>query len=297
MNHYIERVVNLLDPATNDLYDLTTEQACALLVQHSADAMAQIEGSFTLVARSGKMVRMVRSLDRPMRYFLAKRTEGPVLIVADRIDAIYVWLKSEGLESQFHPSYTRMIPAHHVVDLQLIGCPDPDPVYTRFFTPEMATMEPDTQRIGERYIAALADEISLWLDRVPAHEPIGVCFSGGIDSGSVFLTTYHVMKSRGMPLGRLKAFVLDLGDGPDLQQARDFLKSAGLGLFLEAIQADPATIDVQETIGIIEDYQSLDVQSASMAVALLRGIRRQYLGLALLAGWRWRGREPEGLPD
>ena len=176
MNHYIERVVDLLDPATNDLYDLTTEQARALLVQHAADAMQQIEGSFALVARSGKMVRMVRSLDRPMRYFLAKRTEGPVLIVADRIDAIYDWLKSEGLEAQFHPSYTRMIPAHHVVDLQLIGCPDPDPVYTRFFTPEMATMEPDTQRIGERYIAALANEVSLWLDRVPAYDLSGSAF-------------------------------------------------------------------------------------------------------------------------
>lgn len=276
MNQYIERVVDLLDPTTNDLYDLTTEQARALLVEHSVDAMQKIEGSFALVARSGKMVRMVRSLDRPMRYFLAKRTEGPVLIVADRIDAIYDWLQSEGLEGQFHPSYTRMIPGHHVVDLQLIGCPDPDPVYTRFFTPEMATMEPDTQRIGERYIAALADEIALWLDRVPAHEPIGVCFSGGIDSGSVFLTTYHVMKSRGMALGRLKAFVLDLGDGPDLQQSRAFLDSVDLGLFLETIQVDPATIDVQETIGVIEDYQSLDVQSASMTIALLRGIRQQY---------------------
>ena len=28
-----------------------------------------------------------------------------------------------------------MVPAHHVVELQLIGCPDPDPVYTRFFDP------------------------------------------------------------------------------------------------------------------------------------------------------------------
>ena len=76
MNHYIERVVDLLDPATNDLYDMTTEQARALLVQHGADAMRQIAGSFALVARSGKTVRMARSLDRPMRYFLAKRTEG-----------------------------------------------------------------------------------------------------------------------------------------------------------------------------------------------------------------------------
>ena len=27
---------------------------------------------------------------------------------------------------------------------------------------------------------------------------MGVCFSGGIDSGSVFLTTYHVMRKLGM---------------------------------------------------------------------------------------------------
>jgi asparagine synthase (glutamine-hydrolysing) len=140
----------------------------------------------------------------------------------------------------------------------------------------MATMEPDLHRIGERYIGALADEIAIWLERLPTAEPVGVCFSGGIDSGSVFLTTYHVMKSLGMHPGRLKAFVLDLGDGPDVAQAREFLRACGLSLFLEAITVEPASIDVQETIDIVEDYKALDVQSASMAVALFRGIRAQY---------------------
>jgi asparagine synthase (glutamine-hydrolysing) len=275
-SHYVERVVDLLDPAANDIYDLTDEQARILLAERSAEEVGRIEGSFALIGRSGKTVRMARSLDRPMRYFLAKRSEGPVLIVADRIDRIHGWLKSEGLEGQFHPSYTRMVPAHHVVEIELIGCPDPDPIYTRFFTPAMATMGTDTQQIGTRYITALADEIALWLDRVPTHAPIGVCFSGGIDSGSVFLTTYHVMKSRGMSLSRLKAFVLDLGDGLDVEQAQAFLDVSGLGLFLERIQADPASINTFETIGIIEDYKELDVQSSSMAVALLRGIRNNY---------------------
>ena len=275
LNQYVERVVDLTDESLNDLHDVTTGQARALLVEHAAAAMPQIEGSFALVARSGKTVRMVRSLDRPMRYFLAKRKEGPVLVVSDRIDAIHAWMKSEGLDGQFHPNYTRMVPAHHVVELQLIGCPDPDPVYTRFFTPPMATLKGDTQQIGEQYIAALAEEISTWLQRVPAHEPIGVCFSGGIDSGSVFLTTYHVMQKLGMPLTRLKAFVLDLGDGPDVAQARAFLDSCGLGLFLETIESDPAKLDAAETIRLIEDYKSLDVQSASMAIALLRGIRER----------------------
>ena len=276
MNHYVERVVDLTDPAANEIFGLTAEHARDLLVRHSAAAMDKIEGSFALIAKAGKTVRMARSLDRPMRYFLAKKKDGPVLIVADRIDSIYQWLKSEGLADQFHPSYTRMVPAHHVVEIELIGCPDPDPIYTRFFTPAMATMEPDLRRIGDRYIRALADEITIWLERLPTVDPVGVCFSGGIDSGSVFLTTYHVMKSRGMHLGRLKAFVLDLGDGPDVAQAREFLHACGLSLFLETIAVEPASIDVQETIGIVEDYKALDIQSASMAVALFRGIRAQY---------------------
>jgi asparagine synthase (glutamine-hydrolysing) len=276
LNHYIERVVDLLDPSANEIYDLKIEEARALLMQHSVAAMERIEGSFALVAKAGKTVRMARSMDRPMRYFLAKKKDGPVLIVADRIDAIYNWLKGEGLEGQFHPSYTRMVPAHHVVEIELIGCPDPDPVYTRFFTPQMASTAADLDQIGDSYIRTLAEEIARWLERIPATAPVGVSFSGGIDSGSVFLTTYHVMKSRGMHLGRLKAFVLDLGGGPDVAQAREFLNTCGLSLFLEEIKADPASIDVQETIHIVEDYKRLDIQSASMAVALLRGIRGRY---------------------
>jgi asparagine synthase (glutamine-hydrolysing) len=170
---------------------------------------------------------MARSLDRPMRYFLAKRQEGPVLIVAPRIDAIYNWLKSEGLEGQFHPSYTRMVPAHYIVEIQLIGCPDPDPVYTRFFTPVSGVLSTDLDEIGKAYIGALVEEIFAWLQRIPASEPIGVCFSGGVDSGSVFLTTYHVMQRLGMSPSRLKAFVLDLGNGPDVGRRASFLTRSG----------------------------------------------------------------------
>jgi asparagine synthase (glutamine-hydrolysing) len=276
VQQYVEKVVDLLEPQINQIYNLTEEEARRLLLEKPAEAMRGVEGAFALIARSGKTVKMARSLDRPMRYFLAKRQDGPVLIVASRIDTIYTWLKNEGLDAQFHPSYTRMVPAHHVVEIQLVGCPDPDPVYTRFFTPELGTFPPDIDRIGEVYIAALAEEISLWLDRIPTHEPIGVCFSGGIDSGSVFLTAYHVMQKRGMQLSRLKAFVLDLGNGPDVQQARSFLDALDLGLFLEAIQTDVEALDPRQTIRIVEDYKPLDIESATMALALCRGIRERY---------------------
>ena len=52
--------------------------------------------------------------------------------------------------------------------------------------------------------------------------PIGVCFSGGIDSGSVFLVTYHVMLRLGMnPVAAEGVHALCDGDGADLGQARD----------------------------------------------------------------------------
>jgi asparagine synthase (glutamine-hydrolysing) len=276
MNQYIERFVDLTEPEANQLYDLTVDEARALLFDQPQQAVRNIHGSFALLAKSGKTVRMARSLDRPMRYFLAKRAAGPVLIVSSRIDTIYNWLKSEGLEAQFHPSYTRMVPAHHVVELQLIGCPDPDPVYTRFFTPISATLPPDLDTIGRTYISALAVEIAQWLKSIPEAAPIGVFFSGGIDSGSVFLTTYHVMRKLGMNPARLKAFTLDLGNSPDLQQARTFLQRLNLELFLEPIEQDPATLNAAETIRITEDYKPLDIESATMAIALCRGIRARY---------------------
>jgi asparagine synthase (glutamine-hydrolysing) len=276
VDHYIERVVDLTEPESNLIYNLSVVAAREFLFNRQAESLLQIQGSFALLAKSGKTVRMARSLDRPMRYFLAKRQEGPALIVASRVDTIFEWLKAEGLGGQFHPSYTRMLPAHHVVELQLVGCPDPDPVYTRFFTPESGTLAADLDVIGKTYIAALAEEIAQWLQAIPSQEPIGVCFSGGIDSGSVFLTTYHMMRTLGMSPGRLKAFVLDLGDGPDQRQARMFLEQLGLSMFLEPIEADVSSLDVNATIRVVEDYKPLDIESATMALALGRGIRNRY---------------------
>jgi asparagine synthase (glutamine-hydrolysing) len=273
---YVERIVNLIEPASNRIFGQSLDEAEGCLRNCEPEAVQRIAGSFALVAKNGKTVRMARSLDRPMRYFLAKQRAGPMLIVASRIDEIQAWLRSAGLDAQFHPSYTRMVPAHHVVEIQLIGCPDPDPVYTRFFTPAMGTLPADLDAIGREYIGALANEIAQWLDAVPTLEPLGVCFSGGIDSGSVFLAAYHLIQQRGMNPGRLKAFVLDLGDGPDVQQARTFLDSLGLGMFLETIEVDRTALNALETIRIVEDYKPLDIESASMAMALCRGIRQRY---------------------
>ncbi|MBN8249211.1 MAG: asparagine synthetase B family protein [Verrucomicrobia bacterium] len=273
---YVERVVDLLDPGANRLFNLTVEEARARVLSGDADQVAGIEGAFALLARDGKTVRMARSLDRPMRYFLAKRAEGPALIVADRMDAILEQLRKEGLADQFHPSYTRMVPAHYVVEIQLVGCPDPDPVYTRFFTPERNALPADLDVIGRAYVGAVADEVTRVVRSLPESAPIGVAFSGGVDSGLVFLVTYQVLRQLGMNPTRLKAFTLSFGDGPDLAQAREFLERLGLGLFLEPIHADPADLDLSVTLQVLEDYKPLDVECGAMALALCRGIRQRY---------------------
>jgi len=272
----LERVVNLLDPALNRIYNMDPDEARRRVLSGDPAAVRGIEGSFALVAVDGIHVRLARSMDRPMRYFLAKRQDGPALLVADRIDALHRALDEAGLADQFHPSYTRMIPAHYVVDLTLIGCPDPDPTYTRFFTPSRGSLSADLDEIGRRYIGALADECARWLRTIDEREPIGVSFSGGIDSGSVFLVLYHSMLRLGLTPARLKAFVLNLGGGPDVDQARAFLDDVGLSLFLEEIDTPADDLDVVETLRVLEDYKTLDVQCATMGLRLCRGIRARY---------------------
>ncbi len=279
MHRYIERVVDLLDPSLNVLHGISVDAARARVQSGDPDAVRAIDGSFAIVARDGITVRLARSLDRPMRYFLAKRAEGPALFIADRMDTLRDALAAEGLAGQFHPSYTRMVPAHYVVEIRLVGCPDPDPTYTRFFTPARAALPMDLDVIGERYVGAMRDEVGKWLQHVDRASggtaPIGVCFSGGIDSGSVFLVVYDTMRRLGMSPARLKAFVLDAG-GPDVEQARTFLDRLGLGLFFEPIPAGGDPLDLDETLRVIEDYKRLDVECAALVLRLFRGIRERY---------------------
>jgi len=272
----IERVTDLTDRAANRILNMTVEEARRRVASGSPEAVRGIHGSFALVGREGEAVRMARSLDRPLRYFLAKETDGPALVVSDRIDKIRDFLSERGLSGQFHPSYTRMVPAHHVVELRLIGCPDPDATHERFFTPTPNTQPADLDEIGRRYVGALAEEVGKWLDGLPSTEPIGVSFSGGIDSGAVFLTTYHALRERGESPARLKAFTLSAGGGQDLAQARAFLAPLGLEYFLEPIEAAAEALDPLEAVRVVEDYKPLDVESAAAALALCRGIRERY---------------------
>ena len=277
-NQYISQVVDLTNPEKNVIYNMTHEEAVKIVRSGDAEAVRTIDGQFSLVSVEGKTIRMARSIGRPIRYFIAKRPSGPELVIAERIDVIFNYLKKEGLDHQFHPSYTRMAPAHYITKIELLGCPDPNPVYDRFFTPERNRFSNDgTAKIGEKYIGTLYNEIKKWLKYRAKSGPVGVTFSAGIDSGSVFLLTYHALKELGESPSRLKAFTLSIdGDGADLLQAKKFLETLNLGLFLEPIEVDYSTLDWKKAVKVVEDYKALDIQSATMNLSLLQGIRSRY---------------------
>ena len=277
-NLYLTNVADLTNPEKNVIYNMTYDEAVKVLKTGDVNAVRKIDGQFCLVSVDGKTIRMARSIGRPMRYFIAKQASGPMLVIAERIDVIYDFLKTKGYEDQFHPSYTRMVPAHYVTRIDLLGCPDPNPVYERFFTPERNSLpKDDVQKIGEQYAGVLYNEIKKWLMYRATTGPVGVTFSAGIDSGSVLLLTYHALRELGESPSRLKAFTLSIdGSGEDLIQARRFLETLNLELFLEPVEADYSALDWKEAVRIVEDYKPLDIQSATMNLSLLKAIRSRY---------------------
>ena len=279
----IERLINLVDPAGNLFLNMSADEALARVASGDPEQVRGIDGQFALIHKQAKIIRMARSIGRPLRYFIAKQHAGPVLVIAERIDTIWNGLKQEGLDGQFHPSYPRMVPAHHRTELALVGCPDPSPTYTRFFNPQRNRLSTNLDEIGTAYIGALATELSKWLDQAGPTEPIGVLFSGGIDSGAVLLTLYHLLLQRGEAPQRLKAFTLDVdGNGADARQAQEFLEQLDLGYLLERIEVPASAISVDAAIAVLEDYKPLDVQAAAMTLALCQAIRDRYPDWKLL---------------
>ena len=283
MNYPIAQVINLIPSQSQRLWNLDHADACSRLTAVDQDGVLAIDGSFALVAQDGERVVLARSLDRPMRYFLAKAVEGPALIVAERIDEIAAELGRRGWAGQFHPSYTRMVPAHHVTTLRLVGCPDPNPVHRRFFDPPRGVLPKDLDVIGRHYVEAMYEELRRWLSAQDASAPIGVPFSGGIDSGAVFLCLYTLLLNEGQSPARLKAFTLSVdGQGDDAIQAREFLRRTDLEIFGEVIDVPSSALDPLRAVAVIEDYKPLDVECAAVNLALLASIRARYADWRLL---------------
>ena len=116
-----------------------------------------------------------------------------------------------------------------------------------------------------------------WLYHLPEKEPIGVLFSGGIDSGAVLLCAYRALLDSGQSAARLKAFTLCVdGAGSDLVQAQEFLRATDLAYLGEELGVPGTAIDPLRAVEVIEDYKPLDVECAAVNLAALEAIRTRY---------------------
>ena len=294
----ISRVINLIPDESQRLWSASPDEGRRRLLADDVSAVLELDGSFALVAQDGQRVMLARSLDRPMRYFLAKAVDGPVLIVAERIDEIAAELARRGWAGQFHPSYTRMVPAHHVTTLRLVGCPDPNPVHRRFFDPPRGTLPADLDEIGRRYIEAVYSELRRWLAVQDAGAPIGVPFSGGIDSGAVLLCLNALLLNEGQSPARLKAFTLSVdGDGDDARQARDFLRRTNLEMLGETIDVPSSALDPLRAVVGDRGLQAARRRVRRGEPAAAGRDQGALSRVAAARGRRRRRREPQGLPD
>jgi len=213
---------------------------------------------------------------------VAKMFHGPFLLVADRIDRLYAYCCEQKIGWQFDPFYTRMIPAHHLVEIDQVGCPDPNPRYRRFFTPEVGDGPCEIEALGANYVRAAYEATRRWVATVPDGEPVAVLFSGGVDSGSIFLLVRQALRDLGRDPALARAFTLDLGGGQDAAQAERWVRELGLEAQWERICLDGVTPNFEEAIATIEDYHPLDVECAAMSLLLLKAIRERYPTLRYL---------------
>ena len=64
-NEYVERVVNLIKPDSHRIYNMSVQEAEQRILSGDPNGVEGIDGSFALLAKEGKTVRMARSMDRP----------------------------------------------------------------------------------------------------------------------------------------------------------------------------------------------------------------------------------------
>ena len=270
----IDRLVDLTLPAD--------PRIVAAVGTCDAAALAATDGHFAATARDGRTVRLARTIGVPLRYFVAKMYHGPFLVVSERIDRIFDWCQEQRIGWQFDPIYTRMVPAHHIVELDQVGCPDPAPRYQRFFDPVVGQGSTDLTEAGDAYIRATYAATREWLARVPADQLVAVAFSGGIDSTAILLLARRACEELGRPPGDVRAFTLDFGGGQDARQAEAVVRALGIEDSWERVVARPEAYDLEEAIRVIEDYHPLDVECAAASLCLLRGIRARYPSLSYL---------------
>ena len=186
------------------------------------------DGHFAAVGRDGRTVRLARTIGMPLRYFVAKMYHGPFLVVADRMDSIFEWCQEQRIGWQFDPAYTRMVPAHYLVELDQVGCPGSGAALSAASSSRaIGRGSTDLDEAGAAYVRAAYGALRRWLAGVPAGRAGRVAFSGGMDSTAVLLLARQACAGARPQPRRMRAFTLDFGGGEDAAQAERVVRALG----------------------------------------------------------------------
>lgn len=97
----VDRPVDMAGPRESGLTGAAFADVVGAILSPNLRRLASTDGHFAAVEREGEVVRLSRSIDLPLRYFVAKRFHSPFLVVVDRIDRLYDNCRTQKIGCQF----------------------------------------------------------------------------------------------------------------------------------------------------------------------------------------------------
>ncbi len=192
-----------------------------------------------------------------------------------------------------------MVPAHHVTTLRLVGCPDPNPIHRRFFDPPRETLAGGSRchRPPLRGGALLAS-CDAGSPRRTRRRRSASRFPAASTAAPCCCASTSCCSTRGSrPRDSRRSRSRWTGRGTTRARRASSCGAADLEMLGETIDVPSSALDPLRAVAVIEDYKPLDVECATVNLALLAGIRERYPELAAARGRRRRRREPQGLSD
>ena len=221
-HQYIATVINLLPPDARPAGAVTLEDAQQRLRDADPLAVLDLEGSFALVAQQDEKV-YPGAQPRPAAAVLPRQGRGrprPHRRRAHRPDRGRALQPRDGATSST-PATRGWCPPTTSPPSASSAAPTPTRSTGASSSRTRGTLPPDLDlHRPPNTSRPSTTSRRRWLARQDATAPIGVAFSGGIDSGAVLLCLNRALLDAGQSPARLKAFTLSIdGAGDDANQA------------------------------------------------------------------------------
>ena len=234
----IARLVDLVDPGRQQILNLSVDEARGRLLDDDPAAVLGIHGSFALAARDVERCAWRAASTGRCATSWPRRRDGPCWSSPSASTRSARCLEAEGYGGQFHPTYTRMVPAHHVTRVGWSAAPTRTPSTGASSIRRAACCPPTGDEIG-RALRGRALRRGPRLDRALARARADrrAASPAASTAARSCSALYRALLDSGQSAARLKAFTLAVdGGGEDLAQARAFLRRLELELLGETIE-------------------------------------------------------------